>query len=520
MRKRYVAILMAGAIGISLFGCGKTESNNTEKESTEGVITSETVMEDSQEQKTTEAGTEQEQAQSASVGFPYLTITNFHYEAGENAPYISGSYKMAEVTGEDYQELKRSVDAWFETFKKNYEEEAERYIQDAKVDAEVRGEDFEAYSLKEEVKAARLDHRVVSIAMDKSTYSGGVHGYNYLYGVTFDTQTGKELTFESLGDIREEVKTYITTYIEKKRKEGYILGTFEEEIDGKLDNPNWYLSGLGLEFVFNAYDIGSYAEGRTIVTIPYAEMKHFNTDYRLTEKTMFTELVMNKRTEIDIDSDHTADIVELHGNYDEYDDLQLSVKVNDISLDIQSATNLLNAYFVAADNGRNYILVSYDAMSDDYVTDLIEVTDKTPKKLETLNAGGLISMSNDVLGISGNMDVLGTYVGYRTYRFAEGKFEAVEECFTFSDNERAVEKRGPVLKTELTVLLEKNGTMVEQKLQAGTKLYPVNSDGETVVGFRLEDGTYGEVFFQRQDSTIYMDGISEYDIFDELPYAG
>lgn len=521
MKKKYFAMMMVSVMLCSLAACGKTETKDI-KEDTEQNVSVEDAAEGDEGSSAEDDGSEESQAGDAvqASSGPRLDITSNYYDVEEeNIGYIYGTYPTVEVVGDDYPELKTVLDKWFTNYHSNYESEMQQYTEDAKQQAEDMGDDFYGYSLNYSAKAVRLDNRITSLALDESSYTGGAHGYDYLYGVTFDTQTGEEITFEKLGDIRDEIRPYIDEYIRQRREEGYTYDFYEDTIEEKLDAPEWYLNGIGLNIVFNAYDIASYAEGRTIVTIPYSEMKNFNSDYALEGGAMFAELISNEAVSVDVNGDGTLDTVELISEYDEYDDMKISLKVNDISLDLDNCAYLTNSYLVRAENGRSFVLISCDMMSDDYVTLLVEVTSGTPEKLDSIE-GNLTSMSNDAFMVNTYVYVLGTYGSKRTYTFSEGKLQPVEERYTFASREETPERQGLVLKSEMTVSIEENGTMVEKELSPGTMIYPVNSDGETVVGFELEDGTYGEITFERKDSTIYIDGVSEYDLFEELPYAG
>lgn len=523
MKRKYLAFLMVAAMGLSLMACEKAPSQTTENkgktevtESGKSSADTSEAGEEASDEKSSEAESTENEKNSSNT--PFLKITENYYNAGEDSRYFMGSYNTAELVGEEYPELKTAVDTWFADAKSNFESQAETSIQDAKVDADFRGEDFSAYSLDNKVKATRLDNRAVSMEISTTSYNGGAHGSTYISGLTFDTKTGEELTFDDLGDIRADVKSYVTEYIEQKRTEDYTFDLFEDAIEGKLDSPDWYLSGAGLVFIFNEYEIGSYAEGRVFVTIPYEKMKNFNSDYLLENDAMFVGLMENAPVDIDTDKDGTAEKVELHTEYNDNYEMAISLKINDLSLDIGTASVFKNAYFVRTDNGKNYILMTYDVMSDDYVTELIDVTEQTPKKADKIEGGSLIGMSNSIIGASVKIDTLGSYMGYRTYRFDSGKFEPVEERFDFGKERNHFGY--PTTKAAVKVMLTEDGKLVEKELPAGTTIYPVNSDGESVVGFELEDGTYGEITIEMKDGMKYIDGVEEYEVFDNLPYAG
>ena len=519
MRKRYLAVFMAAAMAFSITACGTVSTDSGKKDETQNVSEKAEDGKEGEEQISVEGNGENDTTSQQEVKGLHLDITNNYYDAGENAEYISGYYPTIEVVGDNYPELKAALDSWSADYKSGYESEMEQYTPDAVQQAEDMGDDFYGYSFYYSAEAERLDDRIASIAVAEDSYTGGAHGYNYLYGVTFDTQTGKEITFDDLGDIKDEVKAYIDEYVAQKRTEGYPFSFYEDNIEEKMKAPTWYLDGLGLNMVFNAYDIGSYAEGRTVVRIPYAELEHLNADYKLENDAMFAALWMSTPVDIDVNADGTSDKVELAGDYNENGDLELCLKINDLSLDLATCSYLNSAYFVRTEEGRSFVMVSYDVLSDDYITQLIEVTSGTPEKLDEIE-GDLASMSNNAFIVNTHVDALGTYMSKRTYTFSEGKLQPVEERFTFASREEAPYRTGIVLKKALTVFIDENGTMTEKELEAGTTLYPVNSDGESVIGFELEDGTYGEITFERQDYTIYIDGVSEYDLFESLPYAG
>lgn len=518
MKKRYLAILMTATLALGMAGCGKN-TENVPKDTETGTESSETDNTD-EKKEDADAAKQDDSAKQQKSAAPNLLFTTKYYDAGENYQYVSGKYDVGEITGEDYPELKSAVNSWFADYEKNYNTTAENSIEDAKMQAEDMGDDFYPYSYEYSANAARVDENITSIVIDEYSYMGGAHGYAGLYGVTFDTKTGKELAFSDLGDIQETVRNYLDAEIQKRRDQGGSLEFYEDNIDSFFENPVWYLDGIGLSIVFNAYEIGSYAEGRTVITVPYNQMPGFNEAYQMTGEAMFAQLFPDSAAEVDVNGDDTFENVKVVTEYNDNGEAMLSVKVNDLSLELGTCSYMSNAYYAKCDNGRSFVLVSCDMMSDDYGTFLVELTDGTPKLCENSGDGSVKGISNTGVTLSGNVYVLGTYSGVRAYSFAEGSFVPEEERFTLMNEKNDQYRRGPVLKEKMTVQLEEDGSMVEKELPVGTKIYPVNTDGETIVGFELEDGTYGEITFEKKEGIIYIDGVSENDLFEELPYAG
>lgn len=293
MRNRIGSIWITMFILLFISGCQKEQSRGEvfvqeQTETNEQEVTEE--VEQTEQQVSEEAPTEEEvqvenqKKDVVSDQTPEIRISEKNYYDAENSEYINGRYPNVVVMGDSFELLKKAVEEWFSTYQDNYMRMIAENIQEAKIQAEDMGADFYPYYMDYDAYVVRADQYVSSIMLEETTFLGGAHGYEFLYGVTFDSKTGTELSFSDLGEIREDVRNYLDAQIQAKRAEGGSFELYEENVDSILDNPSWYLDGLGLNIIFNAYDIGSYAEGRTIITIPYEDMAAFNPDYIVTEE--------------------------------------------------------------------------------------------------------------------------------------------------------------------------------------------------------------------------------------------
>lgn len=518
--KNLAALILIVIMGVGVLGCSSEKPELSTTASKEPDM--EMITEDSEDQKiTTDIEGEVSQKEDISgAHVPRLEITSTYYDNAEDYEYFYGSYDMAVVVSEDYPELKQAVDSWFADFESAYYSSADRFIEDAKEVMRSVDYDMGCFYRNEFAKVTRSDARITSIVIDERGFNGAAHSFSYMYGLTFDSKTGKEITFADLGNVKEDVKSYVTNYVEQRRQKGYSYSLFEDNIDKVLDAPAWYLNGLGLNVIFNEYAFSAYPEEITVVTIPYSELPGFNNDYCLDGEAMYVDLMQNVSCDIDVDEDETKEKIELSGEYDENREMELSLKVDDLSLEIGHCSRITNAYYVKAENGRSFVLVSYDAMSDDFVTELIEVSSGTPEKADEHQFGRLTAISTDAIGVDCRINTLGSYNAKMSYRFSEGSLVPEEERFTFIHAKDWKDRMMPVTKAKVPVKIEKNGELTEQELPAGTKIYPVNTDNESVLGFELEDGTYGEIQFIRKEGIIYINNVQEYDCFEDLPYAG
>lgn len=509
--KKGILLWMIVVVAVFSTACG---GGSKEKEQTTGDMT---VTEKPEETQTQEQTREEEPQAAAPLK---LQIDMIVYDAGESEDFFSGMYDKAEVAGDDYPALKNALHSWSEEYEKNFNTYAAADIEDAKKFAEEMQDDFYGFSRNQTLKPTRLDAAIASISMDEYIYLGGAHDSSYLSGITFDTQTGKELLLEDLGDIKEDIRAYLSEYIKEHPSDLYNEAECAEVINTLLDTQaGWYLDGLGLIFVFNEYEINSYAAGRTLVRIPYHQMPGFKEEYLPVDGCGFAWLSVGEDTEIDVDGDGSMETVCITETDFDNSENPITVKIDGTSVDLEYGAYISSIYYVKNADGKSYILLSYDMASDDYVTQLLEVDSKVPVKCDEVT-GFVYSITNSTVDISANLYVLGTYIGYRCYGFDTGKLVALEERYTFDNAEGIEGRRSLKLITDLLVKLDTDGQMVDETLPAGTILYPCDTDDETVFGFVLEDGRYGELVFERADMGLTIDGVSEFDIFEELPYAG
>lgn len=120
----------------------------------------------------------------------------------------------------------------------------------------------------------RADEAVVSILSSVDYYTGGVHGYFYCYGTTFDTKTGRNLTLSDIVTNPKKLPKLIKSEILKNYRD--IITMDEDSVDEIISDPTslgWSLSPAGLTFYFDPYALASYADGILIAKLPESILK-------------------------------------------------------------------------------------------------------------------------------------------------------------------------------------------------------------------------------------------------------
>ena len=129
----------------------------------------------------------------------------------------------------------------------------------------------------------RGDNNVLSVRYTDSSYTGGAHGMYDYTGYTFDTQTGKLITLDTLTDDFASLAAFLTGYMVN-------LANYDEDISGRIDlvgtdlesalgalvrEGSWYLADDGMHVYSSLYEISSYAAGIIDFVIPYEELSTY-----------------------------------------------------------------------------------------------------------------------------------------------------------------------------------------------------------------------------------------------------
>ena len=116
----------------------------------------------------------------------------------------------------------------------------------------------------------------LAMEMMNYEYSGGAHGN---YGSRFVNFDIKEEKIIALKDIMEMDSVLFQKILEKQFREDYHIGN--EKLSTVLFNDslstteNFYINQKGLSFLYNPYEIASYAQGQMEVFIPYPVLRTY-----------------------------------------------------------------------------------------------------------------------------------------------------------------------------------------------------------------------------------------------------
>ena len=433
-----------------------------------------------------------------------VTVENDGYDALNAA--LSGQW--GGLT-EDYEEL-------LQTAKGHYESEKDQDYY------------FMNYYINESVAVYRIDDRIASFCTIYNDYEGGAHGFYAFDGATFDVESGKKMQLEDILSDAEGFYDKAVSYITQELETQYGEELFPEyqevvETDTFGGTPAcWYLDNTGIVIQYSLYSVAPYVAGAPSVTLPYDEFaQYIKEEYTSPCNSMIAHVMENEDISRLLGIDGKVMLASVEN--EEYGTAEVTVVSGDSSETVGSFSRFVEGYAIKRADGRSFLIFCCDYASDDFVTYVYEVTDGTVRACDKLDgasfegaylgASGKFYLGTDALSLFMHLDVFGSYMGSMKYQLtAEGKLAQTEEVYVVDTS------------YELTVVKELPVTLSgsETTLPAGSMLRITGTDNAGTAYFQLDTGETGTISYVRDQEQwqLLIDGVSENEYFELLPYAG
>ncbi|WP_052496204.1 DUF3298 and DUF4163 domain-containing protein [Pedobacter lusitanus] len=109
------------------------------------------------------------------------------------------------------------------------------------------------------------------------SYSGGAHGNYATTLYCFDVKNQKHLT---LADVLKIDSVSLQKLVEKNFRIQYNVKPAEELTTQLFENhlaanKNFFFDKTGVSFLYNPYEVASFAQGQIIVSVPYSDLKKY-----------------------------------------------------------------------------------------------------------------------------------------------------------------------------------------------------------------------------------------------------
>lgn len=551
------------ALALVLAGCGNGAENQTtevSKETTAAVEQS-VEVETSTETETTEAEEleKENEATVDAIRIPYKPLNvelsaKYEGEWDDKGTIITADSATIHILDDGYEELKTALNKYNDM---NWQEVYGVYTDNREyAKDETFPEDMDLY-ISREIEVTRADEKVLSFVNAETSFMGGAHGSYYENAEVFDVASGEVLDLADVVTDYDKVYEIVVDCLDENYEKDLFFEGYEEWVEemfyepgGAMSSPiEWNLDMNGMKIRFNPYMIGPWASGLFEVEIPYKGNEELFVEEYLPIPAggSIRKIEPEERVEIDTDRDGELEVIFFTvSETDESYHTPLELTWHDEpEMDGDSRVvkrkyygSFEDAYLVEVPDELSegeafwYLYVEYLHENDFRKLHVIDLNQNEISKRQVFDEIGetATAVYGHVIADSGQFalysrtDTLGTYTGYKMYSVgADGMPETEDEMYNlvaFGADWKTV----LTSKRELTVLMHEDGReeKTEVKLPKGTDFWPRKTDGETVMEMELEDGRRCDLLLEKKegDYQFYIDGVSEYDCFEDLPYAG
>ncbi|MBQ3513795.1 MAG: hypothetical protein IJA32_08355 [Lachnospiraceae bacterium] len=542
-KKKLVSVLLLCMLALT--GCGGKNNKVGERDSVLDNIDEKDKTGNQEDTTEEDKQTDDEEDQKMEdMAAPQVEIQG---EFVEDRYYENGTLSLCNLTystlglnDDEYPELRNAFDEWSINRQNELTALLDEYALMAAENTALLEEYLEydyrcMFSVYQSLEVERADSQVVSLLEYTSNYTASENDIHRYTGVNFDAATGNILSLSDILEDEEGFYAAATDYIIEELKqtqfEEDLMSGYEEKVADMWWNGNvsWYLDAAGVTIVLNPWDSdeiifrdANYMGVRC--TLPYAEFSDYLSDkYAGTQYKGVARLTPGEDYLLETSNGTINVNVELQENYDMGFN-SVIINAGDSAVKVGEFSYVWNTYIIKRNDDRVFLVITNDYMSDDYVTSLYEITDGNIKFLDEMSGasveGGTIN--NESISLNIYLNVLGSYISKTEYEIDEnGKFRMMDEMYHIGQSEPAYNTATLTTIQELPVVIDGMNTV----LPAGSRICITGTDNVSIITFYdVDTQQSGEIHYERgegEDSwMIYINGCSEYDYFENLPYAG
>lgn len=534
MKKFFSGIALGLSAALLFCGCNTKTSQNDSNTASE---------------TTTDSETHTGESENGFIAIQPIVTTHSFSEMKDNGTdyLISASLDticLDEESAQYYSSLNDGLMAYSNTRLASFEENYKTNLESAKNDYTegLLGDMY--YEDTTSIQVQRVDEEIFSFSESYSSFTGGSHGIYGTTGATFDTQTGKEL---DISDI--VVSTQDLIPILKERLHADYPNTDFFDLDATLqeyvDDPEtyefcWYMTSEGVTFVFNPYELASYADGSQSISLAFYDYPDlFKDTYSASKEAFVTQLSFwaeGSDTSIDLDRDNTPEIIHVSAETDDAMYTSATFSYNEHSYTIEEYFNNMEAKLVHTKDGKNYIFAFLHEDNDYTFLHIMEVTPDAisfcgdmqgAEPFEYLgsdeennaswNTYPFVSPNGFIL--STRLDSLSTYDGVKTYFLGDdGVLAPTDDFYRIMGGLTLTAKKDF---NAFEVDYSTNELGATTKVASGEKLIFYRTNGTDTVIFEKEDGTLIGIKYEiDNDFNRLINGESAEDLLDGMIYAG
>ena len=369
----------------------------------------------------------------------------------------------------------------------------------------------------------RADARVLSLLMQGSSYTGGVHPNHGWSGVNLDPATGEEL---EITDVVTDVADLLAL-VEARLPELYPETSFfslHDSLQTYVDEPeylSWTLDYQGVSVWFSPYEIASYADGMLTVLVPFDQAPElFIGGYDQTPEHYAVEMDYSDVLRFDLDGDGTQDTLQSWGEMNEYGDYEsVTFTVNGARACFDLHAFQLLPTLVYLGPGQTYL----------YLETLVE-NDYSDLYFYQVMPGGTLTLGTQFCGIEGVLtdpdsfqmsertDLVSTVWMARTCHVGPDGLPVPESADYTILSQVPLTVKTPFPANQLDA--DGQTVLGQTELPVGTVCTPLRTDGESWVTVQASDGQQYRLEVNADAWPHRVNGLELEEAFDGVLFAG
>lgn len=454
--------------------------------------------------------------------------------SNDRGVYCSVDYcdlNIGEAFKAAYPELEKALESFNTDFKRRSDSELEELVNDTESFSNDEG--YIRFEKTYSSKICRADSNVVSVANEVTEYAKEDLGLTGIYGVSFDSQSGKQLSIDDVVSSRSKLAEAVKAQAEKFNINLPVKDGSLESFLGS-EKVSWTIGYSGITVFFNPSNKNGNVE---LITVDFADNKEiFNEKYTDTPKAYFAPLPAEYPYYYDFDGDGKLDKFELtaeKSDYDSYAYVAQTITINNASLNESDIYCYdFEPLLLHTENGKNYIYLQRTYDNDYHEITIYDVNENSIKQLDTISSGFHYNMENvenyeiaqalpydpGSFTLDTRTDVLSTLTGTAEY-FADNRGipSPKKDWYLFDSNNQLTFTLLEDVKAQRLDDGTENGGITMKK---GTKVVYTGTDNKSTAYLALDDGTLVSVKVDMSDWPKTIDGVDIQKLFDGIMFAG
>ncbi len=444
MKKRILAFVLASVLTVSVTGCGnkkKKEAKNREQELVETTASKDEEENDSGKNLSEEDSQKKQEVQHLTLGTQEI-VYNSNKRANASTTFDVPVF-IYDSDAKTYPELQKAFSDYTERIKTDEERVYQNLVTAIESDYDSTGGNLPYERLYDErrMTLTRTDENLVSFRIDSDYYEGGAHSLKNQTGVTFDTETGKELT---ISDVVKDKESFLRLLQNKVKEEypdeyGQIEHPdefFRELAEQSEQEIDWYMDSESLVVIWNSFALNAGDVEIQRIHFFLDECKDYlDSKYLQIPEDYIIPLDLNNY-KADINGDGKREEVRISGGGTNSEEIYYNtIECGDKKLELKKGAFDTVAYLahtggkyymmvfegMGAENSTHISIVDLEEMSCDeekavYAVQRNTYTESRNLEDRFLSVNTYLAFMNPAdICLDTRMDMLSTYQGYREY---------------------------------------------------------------------------------------------------------